>query len=70
MTQSDKIKEYCSRINLSYIPLKLSNIILKAQECQPTYIDFLAETLKLHDVPAYATAVGNPARIIILNKNV
>ena len=34
MIQSDNIKEYCNRINLSYIPLKLSSIILKAQESQ------------------------------------
>lgn len=47
MTQSDNIKEYCRRMNLSYIPLKLSDIILKAQDTQPTYIDFLADTLKM-----------------------
>lgn len=47
MIQADNIKEYCSRINLSYIPVKLSSIILKAQESQPTYIDFLADVLKM-----------------------
>ena len=47
MTQSDNIKEYCGRLNLSYIHLKLSSLILKAQEEQPTYIDFLADTLRM-----------------------
>ena len=47
MTQSENIKEYCRRLNLSYIHLKLNNIIIKAQEEQPTYIDFLADALKL-----------------------
>lgn len=47
MIQADNIKEYCSRINLSYIPVKLNSIILKAQESQPTYIDFLADVLKM-----------------------
>ena len=47
MIQADRIKEYCKRINISYIPLKLSNIIMKAQETQPTYIDFLADALKM-----------------------
>ena len=47
MTQADKIKEYCSRINLSYIPQRLGQIILKAQEERPTYIDFLESVLKM-----------------------
>ena len=47
MTQSDNIKEYCGRLNLSYIHLKLNSLILKAQEEQPTYIDFLADTLRM-----------------------
>ena len=47
MTQSETIKECCGRLNLSYIHLKLNNIILRAQEEQPTYIDFLADTLKM-----------------------
>ena len=41
MTQADRI------INISYIPLKLNNIIMKAQETQPTYIDFLADALRM-----------------------
>lgn len=47
MIQADNIKEYCDRINLSYIPVNLNSIILKAQESQPTYIDFLADVLKM-----------------------
>ena len=47
MIQADNIKEYCDRINLSYIPIKLNSIILKARESQPTYIDFLADALKM-----------------------
>lgn len=47
MTQTDNIKEYCSRISISYIPQRLSQIILKAQEEHPTYIDFLEEVLKM-----------------------
>lgn len=47
MTQADKIKECCSRINLSYISQRLSQIILKAQEEHPTYIDFLADVLQM-----------------------
>ncbi len=47
MTQTDTIKEYCSRLSLTYTSQRLSSIILKAQEEQPTYVDFLAEVL--HD---------------------
>lgn len=47
MTQSDNIKEYCSRLNLSYINQRLSTLIMDAQEKRPTYIDFLADTLKM-----------------------
>jgi hypothetical protein len=43
MTQAENIKEYCRRLDLSYIQQRLSSIILKAQEEQPTYIDFLAD---------------------------
>lgn len=47
MTQAENIKEYCRRLDLSYIQQRLSSIILKAQEEQPTYIDFLADVLKI-----------------------
>lgn len=47
MTHSETIKECCSKLRLSYIYTNLNSLILKAQEEQPTYIDFLAETLKM-----------------------
>ena len=47
MTQSDNIKDYCSRLKLSYIYQRLNSIILKAQENQPTYIDFLEDILRM-----------------------
>lgn len=47
MTQIDNIKDHCSRLKLSYIQQRLNAIILKAQEAQPTYIDFLADVLKM-----------------------
>jgi len=47
MTRQDDIREYCSRINLSYISARLNSIILKAQEDKPSYIDFLADALKM-----------------------
>ncbi len=47
MTQTDNIRQYCSRLNLSYIHLKLSELILRAQEEKPSYADFLADALKM-----------------------
>ena len=47
MTQSDNIKDYCSRLKLSYICQRLNPIILKAQENQPAYIDFLEGILRM-----------------------
>lgn len=47
MTQAENIKDYCSRLNLSYIHQRLNTIIIKAQESQPTYMDFLADVLKM-----------------------
>lgn len=47
MNQTEKIKTYCSRLKLAYIQQRLSSIILKAQEEQPTYIDFLSDVLKM-----------------------
>lgn len=47
MTQAENIKDYCSRLSLSYIHQRLNTIIIKAQENQPTYMDFLAEVLKM-----------------------
>lgn len=47
MNQSENIKQYCNRLNLSYIHLKLNNLILQAQETKPTYLDFLAEVLRM-----------------------
>jgi len=47
MTQADNIKDYCIRLKLSYIHQKLSAVILKAQESQPTYIDFLEDILRM-----------------------
>ncbi len=47
MTQADNIKQYCNRLNLSYIHLKLNELIMKAQEDKPTYADFLADTLRM-----------------------
>lgn len=47
MTQSDNIKDYCSRLKLSYIYQRLNSIILKAQENQPAYIDFLEDILRM-----------------------
>jgi DNA replication protein DnaC len=47
MTQSETIKDSCTRLKLSYIQQKLNSIILNAQESKPTYLDFLAETLKM-----------------------
>ena len=47
MTRTEEIKGYCDRINLSYIHQKLNTLIIKAQEEQPTYMDFLADTLKM-----------------------
>ncbi len=47
MIHTDEIKGYCNRLNLTYINTKLSKIILKAQESQPTYIDFLADVLRM-----------------------
>lgn len=47
MNQTDNIKAYCSRLKLSYIQQRLSSIILKAQEEQPTYIDFLSDVLRM-----------------------
>lgn len=50
MTQADNIKDYCSRLNLSYIHQRLSTIIIRAQENQPTYMDFLADVLKMESI--------------------
>lgn len=47
MTQAENIKAYCSRLKLSYIRQRLNTIIIKAQENQPTYMDFLAEVLQM-----------------------
>ena len=47
MNQTDNIKDYCSKLRLSYIHQRLSKIILEAQESQPTYIDFLSDVLKM-----------------------
>lgn len=47
MTQTDNIKDYCSRLRLSYIQQRLNSLILHAQETQPTYIDFLADVLRM-----------------------
>lgn len=47
MNQTENIKTYCSRLKLAYIQQRLSSIILKAQEEQPTYIDFLSDVLKM-----------------------
>ena len=47
MTQADNIKDYCSRLKLSYIYQRLNSIILRAQENQPTYIDFLEDILHM-----------------------
>ena len=47
MNQTENIKAYCSRLKLAYIQQRLSSIILKAQEEQPTYIDFLSDVLKM-----------------------
>ncbi len=46
MIQTDEIKGYCSRLNLTYTGQKLNEIILKAQEGQPTYVDFLLEIVR------------------------
>ena len=46
MIQTDEIKGYCSRLSLTYTGQELNEIILKAQEGQPTYVDFLLEILK------------------------
>jgi DNA replication protein DnaC len=47
MNQTNNIKDYCSKLKLSYMQQRLSSIILEAQESQPTYIDFLAGVLKM-----------------------
>ena len=47
MIQSDTIKGYCTRLSLPYTSQKLNEIILRAQESQPTYIDFLTDVLKM-----------------------
>lgn len=47
MTRTEEIKGYCDRLSLAYIRQKLNNIIIMAQENQPTYVDFLADTLKM-----------------------
>lgn len=47
MNQTENIKSCCSRLKLSYIQQRLSSIILKAQEEQPAYIDFLSDVLKM-----------------------
>lgn len=46
MKQSEQIKQYCSRLGLTYTWQKLNEIIISAQERQPTYIDFLCDLLK------------------------
>jgi len=46
MIQTDEIKGYCSRLNLTYTGQKLNEIILRAQEGQPTYVDFLLDIFK------------------------
>ncbi|MCQ2233035.1 MAG: IS21-like element helper ATPase IstB [Paludibacteraceae bacterium] len=50
MNQTENIKSYCTHLRLSYIQQRLSSIILKAQEEQPTYIDFLSDVLKMESV--------------------
>ena len=47
MTQSEYIKENCIKLRLTYINQRLNQIILKAQEEQPTYIDFLSSILEM-----------------------
>lgn len=47
MTQTDNIREYCSKLRLTYIQRSLNALILKAQEERPSYADFLAAALKM-----------------------
>ena len=47
MTRAEEIKEYCVRLNLCYIQQKLNSMIIKAQEEKPTYMDFLANSLRM-----------------------
>jgi len=46
MIQTDEIKGYCSRLGLTYTGQKLNEIILNAQEGQPTYVDFMLGIFK------------------------
>ena len=50
MTRAEEIKEYCVRLNLCYIQQKLNSMIIKAQEEKPTYMDFLANSLRMEAV--------------------
>lgn len=47
MTPSEYIKENCIKLRLSYIYQRLNQIVLKAQEEQPTYVDFLSSILEM-----------------------
>lgn len=47
MIHTENIKSYCSRLSLTYIQQHLNSIIIDAQQTHPTYIDFLANTLKM-----------------------
>lgn len=47
MTQTEKIKAYCDRVNLSYIPSHLGALIMRAQEQKSSYAEFLSDALGL-----------------------
>lgn len=47
MSQIDNIKQYCSRLKLSYIPQKISSLVIQAQESKLTYMDFLTNVLRI-----------------------
>lgn len=44
---TDKIKRYCDRLRLSYIPNNINEIIVDAQKRKPTYLDFLEKVLEV-----------------------
>ena len=47
MIQSDNIKAYCMRLKLTYIPQRLNDMVLQAQQDKPTYLEFLEQALKM-----------------------
>lgn len=44
--KTEEIKSYCSKLKLTYTGQNLNEIILKAQESQPSYVEFLTDVLK------------------------